>query len=41
MTQIEAGLYELVDVIAADGMRARSYQWIGPTDGLTRIDEWE
>ena len=41
MTQIEAGLYEPVEVIAADGTRARAYQWIGPTDGLTRIDQWE
>jgi gamma-glutamylcyclotransferase (GGCT)/AIG2-like uncharacterized protein YtfP len=38
MTQIEAGLYEPVEVIAADGTRARAYEWIGPTDGLTRID---
>lgn len=41
MTQIEAGLFELVEVTTRDGIRVRAYEWIGPTDGLRRIARWE
>ncbi|HEY5822060.1 MAG TPA: gamma-glutamylcyclotransferase [Propionibacteriaceae bacterium] len=41
MTQIEAGLFQPVAVTATDGTRVRAYEWIGPTDGLTRISRWE
>jgi gamma-glutamylcyclotransferase (GGCT)/AIG2-like uncharacterized protein YtfP len=41
MTQIEAGLFRPVGVTTRDGTRAQAFEWIGPTDGLTRIERWE
>lgn len=41
MTQVEAGLFDLVEVTTDSGTRARSYEWIGPTDGLQRIPQWD
>lgn len=40
MTRIEAGLYDLVPVTTSEGVRARAYEWLGPTDGFQRIPRW-
>jgi hypothetical protein len=41
MTQIEAGLFRPVGVTTRDGTRVQAFEWIGPTDGFTRIQRWE
>lgn len=37
-TEIEAGLFEPVSVTTSDGVTATAYEWIGPTEGLLRLD---
>lgn len=41
MTQMESGLFSLVEVRTRSGERVRAYEWIGATDGLNRISRWE
>jgi gamma-glutamylcyclotransferase (GGCT)/AIG2-like uncharacterized protein YtfP len=40
MTQMESGLFALKQVRTVSGLLVRSFEWIGPTDGLERIDHW-
>ncbi len=37
-TEMEAGLYEPVEVRAKDGTTATAFEWIGSVDGLERLD---
>lgn len=37
-TEIEAGLFEPVPVTTHDGVTATAYEWIGPVDGLPRLE---
>ncbi|HEX6870565.1 MAG TPA: gamma-glutamylcyclotransferase family protein [Micromonosporaceae bacterium] len=37
-TEIEAGLFEPVQVQTANGVSATAYEFIGPVDGMTRLD---
>jgi hypothetical protein len=41
MTQMESGLFSLVEVRTHSGERVRAYEWIGATDGLDRIPRWD
>lgn len=41
MTQMESGLFALVEVRTRSGERVRAYEWIGATDGLVRIPRWD
>jgi gamma-glutamylcyclotransferase (GGCT)/AIG2-like uncharacterized protein YtfP len=38
-TELEAGLFEAVPVETTAGVTATAYEWIGATDGLTRIED--
>ena len=41
MTQMESGLFALKQVRTIQEKRlVRAFEWIGPTDDLTRIDHW-
>jgi len=37
-TEFEAGLFEPVSVTTDGGVTATAYEWIGPIDGLPRLD---
>lgn len=37
-TAIEAGLFQAVSVKTDSGVTATAYEWIGPVDGLSRLD---
>jgi gamma-glutamylcyclotransferase (GGCT)/AIG2-like uncharacterized protein YtfP len=37
-TELEGGLFEPVPVTTDGGVSATAYEWIGPVDGLTRLD---
>lgn len=37
-TEFEAGLFEPVSITTDGGVTAMAYEWIGPIDGLSKLD---